>query len=378
MPFARRCRPVALAALAAATAATLQAPAAHAAPATEVPVTGGTAGVVATAETGSTTLTTRSGPSTADAAVSAVASGSALAIRCQVFGEFVTGSVRRTAYWSRLSDGSYVSNAFVRWTPSIPRLTWCFGTSPTVATARISAGRLSVRSAPHVTAPTVAGVPDGFRFLVACQAWGTQISGSVRSTPLWYRVATGRYVSAAFVTWSPGSPSLPYCDQAPATVPTTDPGFIARVVAGARAGRVRYGVPASVTIAQAILESGWGRSGLAATDRNYFGIKCFNGRYGTIASGCHVYRTNECTKAGSCFATTASFRTYASMTNSFRDHGNFLTVNSRYKPAFAYTRNANKFIWTVWKAGYATDPNYYTKITGIMAANKLYQYDTWK
>src|SRR4051812_43265381 len=146
MPFARRCRSVALVALAAATAtATLQAPAAHAAPATEAPVTGGAAGVVANAETGSTTLTTRSGPSTADAAVGAVASGSALAIRCQAFGEFVTGTVRRTAYWSRLSDGSYVSNAFVRWTPSIPRLTWCFGTSPTVATARVSAGRLSIR-----------------------------------------------------------------------------------------------------------------------------------------------------------------------------------------------------------------------------------------
>ena len=52
------------------------------------------------------------------------------------------------------------------------------------------------------------------------------------------------------------------------------------------------------------------------------------------------------------------------MAHSIRDHGNFLQVNSRYKPAFAYTRDANKFIWAVWKAGYATDPNYYTKVTG--------------
>jgi flagellum-specific peptidoglycan hydrolase FlgJ len=66
------------------------------------------------------------------------------------------------------------------------------------------------------------------------------------------------------------------------------------------------------------------------------------------------------------------------MTNSFRDHGSFLKVNSRYKPAFVYSRNANLFIWNVWKAGYATDPNYYTKVTGVMAANSLYQYDTWK
>src|SRR6185295_17841459 len=106
--------------------------------------------------------------------------------------------------------------------------------------------------------------------------------------------------------------------------------------------------------------------------------KCFNGRYGTIASGCHVYPTNECTKAGSCFATSASFRTYTSMANSFRDHGSFLKVNSRYAGAFTYTKNANRFIWAVWKAGYATDPNYYTKITGIMSSNHLYQYDTWK
>jgi len=113
-------------------------------------------------------------------------------------------------------------------------------------------------------------------------------------------------------------------------------------------------------------------------DRNYFGIKCQNGKYGTLAKGCHVYNTSECDKAGNCFATTASFRIYATMANSFRDHGNFLRVNSRYKPAFAYTRDANKFIWQVWKAGYATDPNYFTKVTTLMASYHLYQYDIWR
>ena len=91
-----------------------------------------------------------------------------------------------------------------------------------------------------------------------------------------------------------------------------------------------------------------------------------------------MYKTSECTKAGSCFTTTASFRTYSSMANSFRDHGNFLRVNSRYKAAFGYTRSANKFIWTVWKAGYATDPNYFTKVTTLMADYHLYQYDVWR
>ena len=133
-----------------------------------------------------------------------------------------------------------------------------------------------------------------------------------------------------------------------------------------------------MTIAQAILESGWGRSSLSTTDRNYFGIKCQGTSFGKLANGCHVYNTQECTKAGQCFATSASFRTYSSMANSFRDHGNFLRVNSRYKPAFTYTKDPNKFIWQVWKAGYATDPNYYTKVTGLMASYDLYQYDTWK
>jgi len=82
--------------------------------------------------------------------------------------------------------------------------------------------------------------------------------------------------------------------------------------------------------------------------------------------------------ASTVISTASSFRTYATMANSFRDHGNFLRVNSRYKPAFVYTRDANKFIWTVWKAGYATDPNYFTKVTGLMATYNLYQFDIWQ
>jgi flagellar protein FlgJ len=154
--------------------------------------------------------------------------------------------------------------------------------------------------------------------------------------------------------------------------------FVIAAVPGAQRGWREYGVPASVTIAQAILESGWGKSSLSLTDNNYFGIKCQGTSYGTLATGCHVYNTTECTKAGACFPTTASFRIYATMADSFRDHGSFLRVNSRYKPAFAYTTDADKFIWSVWKAGYATDPNYYTKITTLMTTYDLYQYDVWK
>jgi flagellum-specific peptidoglycan hydrolase FlgJ len=213
--------------------------------------------------------------------------------------------------------------------------------------------------------------------LLVCAVAGQKIAGTVRTTTQWDRTSTGHFISHAFVV----SATLPVCKGS--TVPSTSPdmspeAFIKAAVPGAQQGWREYGVPPSVTIAQAILESGWGKSTLSTTHRNYFGIKCQNGKFGTLASGCATYRTTECTKAGSCFSTTGVFRTYSSMANSVRDHGNFLKVNSRYKPAFKYTKDANRFIWNVWKAGYATDPNYYTKVTGIMAKNGLYKYDTWK
>jgi flagellar protein FlgJ len=133
-------------------------------------------------------------------------------------------------------------------------------------------------------------------------------------------------------------------------------------------------VPASVTIAQAIMESGWARRALSATDRNYFGIKCF-GDPGPIATGCHAYRTWECDSKGRCFTTTASFRAYATAADSYVDHGRFLRTNSRYAGAFRYNRNADEFARRIWKAGYATDPRYVAKLTGLMRQYHLYRFD---
>jgi flagellar protein FlgJ len=109
-----------------------------------------------------------------------------------------------------------------------------------------------------------------------------------------------------------------------------------------------------------------------------FGIKCQSGYHGPHATGCNVYKTTECTKAGKCFETSDAFRTYASMARSFRDHGHFLRNNKRYAPAFAFTRDADQFIDRVWRAGYATDPRYVAKVTGIMKSYDLYRYNTWK
>nr|WP_221381254.1 sporangiospore maturation cell wall hydrolase GsmA [Actinoplanes polyasparticus] len=339
-----------------------------------------------------TTLKVRSGPSLADKVLGSLRDNQRVSAVCAVTGQSVRGSVRTTTQWDKLSSGGYVTHAYVRSSGTIKR---CATSSPQaeavkvkpgkavttnrVGTVRSSDGKVNIRSGPSTTAAVRRVVGSGTKVTGVCYVPGSTVSGTVRTTSQWNKLSDGNYISHAYVVTT----ALKACPGAPATAPKpvvsqTPEQFIKAAVPGAQLGWREYGVPASVTIAQAILESGWGRSGLASVDRNYFGIKCQNGRYGTLANGCHDYRTQECTKAGSCFTTTATFRTYASMAHSFRDHGNFLKVNPRYAPAFNYTKNANAFIWNVWKAGYATDPNYYTKVTTLMAQQKLYQYDTWK
>lgn len=350
------------------------------------------------------TLMARSGPTLSSSIVGSFGNGDRVQVDCTVQGQQVRGSVRTTTTWDRLTNGRYVPHAYVIGGADLHR---CVAMAPEavpvrtkpatsrpaasvsnpIGTVRSGEGKVNVRSAPSTAGTRLATLANGAKVSLVCGVWGQSVVGTVRTTRQWDRTADGRYISHAYVLVTP---ALHLCkDAAPADEPepnssmTTDE-FVRAAVPGAQRGWREFGVPPSVTIAQAILESGWGRSGLAATDRNYFGIKCFDGRYGRIASGCHVYNTQECTKAGKCFATSASFRTYARVADSFRDHGSFLkyrndgSINTRYQPAFAYTRDANRFIWQIWKAGYATDPNYYTKITGVMAANDLYQYDTWK
>jgi flagellar protein FlgJ len=343
------------------------------------------AGVTATVDVNTAPLKMRKSPTLAGTVVGTLRDNQKITIACAVTGPSVRGSVRTTTQWDRLSNGAYITHAYVRTTRTIAR---CATTTPKatpvavtykIGTVRSTDGAVNVRSAPSTTAAVKRAVGNGGTVQGVCGVVGTQVSGTVRTTTQWNRLTDGGYISHAYVV----TPTLKLCPGASSTPPKTTPAitpaqFLAASVTGAQQGWRDYGVPASVTIAQAILESGWGKSSLSTTDRNYFGIKCQSGKYGTLASGCHDYVTQECTAAGNCFTTTASFRTYATMGHSFRDHGNFLRVNSRYKPAFAYTKDANKFIWNVWKAGYATDPNYYTKITTLMASYNLYQYDVWK
>lgn len=126
----------------------------------------------------------------------------------------------------------------------------------------------------------------------------------------------------------------------------------------------RSGVPASITLAQGLLESGYGRSELALKSNNHFGIKCHNGWQGG-----KVYHDDDA--KGECF------RKYDDPEDSYRDHSDFLRYRDRYKFLFDYKVTDYKaWAYGLKKAGYATDPAYPTKLIKLIEDYKLYQYDT--
>ncbi|MBK8445153.1 MAG: glucosaminidase domain-containing protein [Micropruina sp.] len=152
--------------------------------------------------------------------------------------------------------------------------------------------------------------------------------------------------------------------------------YIAKAAEAAKASKKRYGVPRAVTIAQSMLESGWGRSGLTTKYSNYFGIKC-GATISPYQKGCVALASYEYVK-GKKKKYVSRFRTYSSMEKSFLDHGRLLDYADRYNPAFKYPNDPNKFIRAVHKAGYATDPNYSTLVINLMKKWNLYRFDVVK
>lgn len=126
---------------------------------------------------------------------------------------------------------------------------------------------------------------------------------------------------------------------------------------------------ASVSIAQAILESSWGSSGLATEGFNLFGIKADASWHGATIS----MPTKEYVH-GQAVNVMAAFRRYADWLGSINDHAAFLVANHRYAPAFM-TSNGEAFARAIATAGYATDPNYAASLIAIMRGRNLAQYD---
>lgn len=247
------------------------------------------------------------------------------------------------------------------------------GAAELAAVVRTGGGPLNVRASAATWHPPVSRLADGAPVPGRCQLAGERIAGTARTTALWLRIAPGRYVSDAFVRWRADRPALPWCDQ-PADPPPGDrAGFVAWAAKHAEPSRRAHQVPVSVTVAQAINESGWGGSALTEHGNAYFGIKCF-GTPGGIAVGCRPYDTRECDD-DDCFATTGTFRVYRSAARSFADHGNFLAVNPRYRPAFGHTDDPDRFAREIHRAGYATDPSYSDQLIALMRQYDLYRFD---
>ncbi|MCG0458850.1 glycoside hydrolase family 73 protein [Enterobacter cloacae complex sp. ECC445] len=128
----------------------------------------------------------------------------------------------------------------------------------------------------------------------------------------------------------------------------------------------KWGVPASVLLAQSALESGWGKH---VKNNAYFGIK------GKSPSGNSTsFGTTEVIN-GKIIHIKDTFRAYADYAESADDYGRFLNENKRYKPAFSYTTEPNQFITEIAKAGYATDPDYAPKLIHLMERYDLYEFD---
>ena len=187
------------------------------------------------------------------------------------------------------------------------------------------------------------------------------------------RVAPGGAAIPGFATDGPPSHQgtayrrhHPSPVRAPVSETQAQQAFISEVAPGAVAAQRRYGVPAAVTIAQAIDESGWGQSELASQDHNLFGIK------GTGPAGSVPLPTQEYVN-GQPVNTSASFRVYNNVAESIDDHGRLLARSGYYQQAMADRQHPDKFAAALTGV-YATDPNYGASLISLMRRYELYRY----
>lgn len=146
--------------------------------------------------------------------------------------------------------------------------------------------------------------------------------------------------------------------------------FIERVGKLAAADMQKSGVLASLTIAQAILESGWGKSGLTVKANALFGIKAGSSWKGKVYSA----QTQECYDGATYTTITALFRAYDSWAESVADHSALLTEAARYKAVIG-ERDYKTACRAIKAAGYATDPQYADKLIQLIESYKLTAYD---
>ncbi|AVK64791.1 cell wall hydrolase [Lactobacillus sp. CBA3606] len=143
--------------------------------------------------------------------------------------------------------------------------------------------------------------------------------------------------------------------------------FFNQIKAGALEGWRKYGVLPSITAAQAIIESDWGRSALSTQGNNLFGIK------GAYQGQSIYFETNEWVN-GQYITVRAAFRQYPNWSASVEDHGAFLVDNSRYHNLLGVT-DYQTVARLLQSDGYATDPNYATTLINTINSYRLQDWD---
>ena len=147
--------------------------------------------------------------------------------------------------------------------------------------------------------------------------------------------------------------------------------FLQMAVPAAIATMKATGVPASVTVAQAILESGWGQSRLALECNNYFGIKAAAGaapdEYAQFPTWEYEY--------GKKVLVQADFARYATAADCFAAHAKLLAAAPRYAPAMAVRGDAAAFCEQLQACGYSTSPMYAQQLEELIREFDLTQYD---
>ncbi|PIB45712.1 flagellar biosynthesis protein FlgJ [Pseudomonas sp. 2822-15] len=208
----------------------------------------------------------------------------------------------------------------------------------------------------------------------------TQPATQAASAPLRNSAATDNVVNSAARNFAVPSGRMQVYGRAIAQPPlapakkafSSQDEFVATMLPMAKAAAARIGVDPKYLVAQAALETGWGKSVMRAEDgsssHNLFGIKAGQSWQGGQARAI----TSEF-RAGAMVKETAQFRSYNSYQDSFHDLVTLLQSNDRYKEVVKSADNPEQFVRELQKAGYATDPDYASKISQIAKTMNSYQ-----
>lgn len=163
------------------------------------------------------------------------------------------------------------------------------------------------------------------------------------------------------------SPAAPTASPAGASLPETARNFIERMRPQAEAAAQAAGIPVTFLLAQAALETGWGRhqprAADGATSHNLFGIKA-----GTGWQGARTLAATTEYVAGKAVTAVEAFRSYGSYAEAFQDFARLMRSSPRYSGVLSATGDGNAYAQKLQQAGYATDPRYAEKLARIIEA----------